>query len=291
MTYCQFIQIIEKRIKEELGGQVCVSIYTARKYNGTLRQGILFCEKGSNISPAIYLEEYFRQFRLGTSIEVIVKELLKMYRKMRFREPWKEGLIRHYETVKERIVYRLINREENKLLLQNMPHVPYLDLAIVFYLLLEASDYGTATMPVKLEHLGLWNVTRDQVYEQACRNTQRLLPFEFSTMSSVIAELMDMEEPEGEDTLYVLSNHLRSFGAAAILYPGRLQGIGEYLGEDYYVLPSSVHEVIIVRNSAAPGRAALSAMVAEINETQVEKEEVLSNRAYYYDRAKGALSV
>lgn len=291
MTYCQFVQMVEKKVKEELKERVCVSIYTARKYNGTVRKGILFSEQGSNVSPTIYLEEYYRQFQLGETIDLITKEILILYGKIRFREPWKEGIIRNYSEVRDRIIYRLINKEENELMLQDMPYVPYLDLAIVFYVLVEASDYGTATMPVKLEHLGLWNVKKEQVYEQACKNTCHLFPSEFRAMSSVIAELTNMEDTGGEDALYVLSNHLRSFGAAAVLYPGCLCEIGEYLGEDYYVLPSSVHEMIIIRESAAPGRRALSAMVTDINATQVEKEEVLSNQAYYFDRMKGSLSL
>lgn len=240
MTYCQFVQMVEKKVKEELKERVCVSIYTARKYNGTVRKGILFSEHGSNISPTIYLEEYYRQFQLGETIDLITKEILILYGKIRFREPWKEGIIRNYSEVRDRIIYRLINKEENELMLQDMPYVPYLDLAIVFYVLVEASDYGTATMPVKLEHLGLWNVKKEQVYEQACKNTCHLFPSEFRAMSSVIAELTNMEDTDGEDVLYVLSNHLRSFGAAAVLYPGCLCEIGEYLGEDYYVL-SLIH--------------------------------------------------
>ena len=86
-----------------------------------------------------------------------------------------------------------------------------------------------------------------------------------------------------------MSNRLRSYGAAAILYEDRLEGIGDYLKENYYVLPSSVHEVIIVPESAAPGWEALNALVAEVNETQIEAEDILSDRAYYYDRGKGKL--
>ena len=285
MTYYQFVQAVEEKVKEGIGKDVCVSIYTAQKYNGTLRKGILFSEQGSNISPAIYLEEYYRQFERGDSLEFIVREILLLYGKLRFREPWKEELLKNYEGLKDRLIYRLINRKANEELLREMPYVPYLDLAIVFYVLLDADVCGMAAMPVKEENLKLWNATKEQVYEEACRNTQRLLPCEFQTMRSVISELTDKEAPEGEDVLYVLGNRLRSFGAAAILYPGRLEEIGEYLGENYYVLPSSVHETIVVRESAAPGKAFLRAMVTEINETQVDEEEVLSNGAYYYDRA------
>ena len=117
---------------------------------------------------------------------------------------------------------------------------------------------------------------------RAYENTGKLLPYELKTMKAVIQELTDTESEDKEDVMYVLSNRSRSYGAAAILYKGRLEGIGEYL-------PSSVHEVIIIPQSAAPGQEELSDLVTEINTTQVDAEEVLSNHAYYYDRKKKKL--
>ncbi len=294
MTYYQFVEAVEQKVKEELKGSAGVSIYTAQKYNGTLRRGLLFCEHGSNVSSTIYLEEYYRLFREGQTVDFIAGEVLRLYRRIRFRGSWKEEKIRDYSELKRKIVYRLIHRERNQELLKDMPYIPYLDLAIVFYILFEVSEYGTAAMPVKTEHLSLWNVSKEQIYTRACCNTEQLLPWEFRTMRSVLAGLTDREETDHdaeEEAIYVLSNHLRSFGAAAALYPGRLEEIGEYLGEDYYVLPSSVHEMIVIKKSAASGKDFLSTMVSEINETQVEAEEVLSDHAYYYDRVRKKLSL
>lgn len=293
MTYYQFVEAVEQKVKEELEERVDVSIYTAQKYNGTLRRGLLFCEHGSNVSPTIYLEEYYRQFRSGDTITLIAGEIVKLYRRIRFPGFWREEKIRDYSALKEKIVYRLIHREKNRELLESMPYIAYLDLAIVFYILFEVSEYGTAAMPVRTEHLSLWDVSREQVYARACCNTEKLLPCEFRTMRSVLAELTDGKETDDteEEVIYVLSNQLRSYGAAAALYPGCLDTIGEYLGEDYYVLPSSVHEWIVIRKSAASEKDSLSAMVAEINATQVEPEEVLSDRSYYYDRMHKKLSL
>ena len=137
----------------------------------------------------------------------------------------------------------------------------------------------------------MWGETMEGVYRRACRNTRVLLPDEFQTMRAVIEELTGMEETGKEDRMYILSNEIRSYGAAAILYEGRLERIGDYLKENYYVLPSSVHEVIIVPESEAPAQAELSRLVKEINETQVDPEEVLSNHAYYYDRKQKKLQI
>ena len=215
-----------------------------------------------------------------------------MYEKIRFQNSWKEGeKVKSYDFVKGRIIYRLVNRERNRKLLEDVPYKEYLDLAIVYYVLLEMDEYGMASMLVRREHLKMWKVSEEDIYYRACKNTQKLLPYDFSTMRSVIMELLEIGREIEEQTgkMYILSNVMRSYGACAMMYPDLLRKIGEELEENYYILPSSVHETIIVAESEAPGKEELCEMIEEINETQVEEEEVLSNRAYYYECDTGKL--
>lgn len=292
MTYYQFIQAVERKLKEEVKDSVSVCVYTAEKNNGTVRKGITLSREGINISPIIYLEEYFERFKRGSSLEYITAEILRLYQEVCFYKPWKEKNLEDYEEIKDRIVYRLINREANEKMLKDVPFVPYLDLAIVFYVLLEVNHFGTATMAICNEHLKIWKISEKELFRQAEKNTSVLLRDEFQTMSAVIEELTSQEIlSEEEDVMYVLSNQIRSYGASAILYQGRLEAIGMYLKSNYYVLPSSVHEVIVIPENEAMGIQSLSAIVQEINQTQVQEEEVLSNHAYYYDRKKKVLSM
>ena len=291
MTYYQFIQAVEVKVKERIQENVTVSIHTAVKNNGTRMQGLNIVEQGINISPTIYLEEYYQQFQHGGTVEEIAGDILRLYAQVRFGSSFESDYIKDYERVRGKIIYHLVNRESNRQMLKNAPHKRYLDLAVIFYALLEVTPYGTASMMIRNEHLAMWGETMEGVYRWACRNTHVLLPDEFQTMRAVIEELTGMEEKGKEDMMYILSNEIRSYGAAAILYEGRLEKIGDYLKENYYVLPSSVHEVIIVPESEAPGQAELSRLVKEINETQVDPEEVLSNHAYYYDRKQKKLRI
>lgn len=297
MTYYQFVQVVEDRMKEAVRDSVAVCIHTAEKNNGAIRKGITLKERDINISPTIYLEEYYRQFQCGSSLEHITSDILRIYHKVRFQKSWSEEKISVYSRVQERIIYRLVNCGANKKMLKDVPYIVYLDLAVVFYVLLEVTEYGTATMPVCNKHLDMWGVSKEELYKQAAKNTCRLLPDDFCTMSAVMEELMGtapkqevVEDERGaQDDMYVLSNRLRSYGASVILYDGRLCSIGMYLKSNYYVLPSSVHEVIIVPEKAAVQKEELSVMVAEINRTQVDEEEILSDNAYYYDRETGRL--
>jgi len=295
MTYFQFIHAVEVKVKEEAAGDISVYIHSSVKNNGTRRHGLTIAERGINIFPTIYLEEYYRQFQKGISVEHIAGDILRLYSDVRFQNSFESDFLKDYQRIKGKIVYHLVNREANKELLKEVPYEEYLDLAVTYYVLLEVNPCGMASLLIREEHLEMWDVTIKEIAREAHRNTRLLLPFEFRAMSELLEELSALEgedavgEDEGEETMYVLSNQIRCYGAAAILYESQLEGIGAYLEENYYVLPSSVHEVIIVPESAAPGKRELDLLVEEVNETQVDAEERLSGHAYYYDRRERRL--
>ncbi len=298
MTYFQFIHAVEDKVKESTAGDFSIYVHSAVKNNGTKRHGLTIAEKGINIFPTIYLEEYYRKFQNGISVERIAKEILNLYGEVRFRHSFESEFLKDYQKIKDKIVYHLVNRRANKDLLEEVPYEEYLDLAVIYYVLLEVNPYGMASLMIRDEHLEMWNVTAKEVAVKAHRNTRRLLPDEFRTMSALKEERSAFQEEEGsgdgeddgKEFMYVLSNRIRSYGAAAILYENQLEGIGAYLEENYYVLPSSIHEVIIVPESVVPGRKELDLLVEDVNETQVDAEERLSDHAYYYDCQKRRLN-
>lgn len=294
MNYQQFIEEVERRVKEKIKGNETITVYihTAVKNNGKERKGITVSEKGIHISPTIYLEEYFQQFQEGKPIEKIVEKILQLYEEVKCSHPCEESLLQNYEELKGKLACKLIHRGKNEKLLNDIPYVPWMDLAIVVFVLLEVSPYGTATVLVRKEHLEIWGLTEAQLFDEAKKNTPILLPYQFCPMRKLLREICPYAVDEGEEeeeSLYVLSNKLRSFGAASMLYEGILEKVGQKLGENYYILPSSIHEVIVVPESKSPVKQDLEEMVREINETQVEEEEVLSDRVYYFSRKENRL--
>lgn len=285
MNYQQFVGVVEEKVRQAMPDGTSVYVHKTMKNNGTSRVGLTVTEEDINISPTIYLEEYFEKFQKKESLESIVQHILSVYRDVRVEHSWETEQLKDYESMKEKIVYKLIHAEKNKELLENVPHIPYLDLAVVFYALLEIHLSGTATLLITNDILKLWGVQTVQIYRDAVWNTPRLLAPEFQTMRDVIADILgETNREEGDDFLYVLTNRLRSFGAACMLYEHVLEDIGNQLGENFYVIPSSVHEVLIVPESKSPNRSDLEEMIEEINDTQVAEEEILSYRAYYFNR-------
>ena len=226
------------------------------------------------------------------SIDDIADSILHVYHEIRFEHSWQVHTISNFENMKEKIVYKIIHAPQNEVLLQTLPSIAYLDFAIVFYILFEIDEKGTATIPVTEDLLQVWETTLDEIHELAKLNTPKLLPAVFKPMRIVIDELMGNSCNnliQSDDIMFVLTNSLRSFGAICILYEDVLFHIGNLLRENYYILPSSIHEVIIIPESQAPCKETLNEMITEINETQVEIEDVLSDHVYYYNREKKEL--
>ena len=293
MNYQQFVIVVKNKVALALGDGMSLNIHTALKNNGVERVGLTISDKRINISPTIYLEEYYKQFQDGFDMEDIIASILDVYQEVKFEHTWQIHTVKDFEIMRSKIVYKLIHAKKNESLLNKMPYIAYLDFAIVFYILFEVDDSGTATIPITHELIQLWDVSVDEVQQCAFCNAPSLLPASFKPMQIVIDELMgtNLSEQEAiEDLMFVLTNSLRSFGAACILYDGMLDKISEEIGENFYILPSSIHEMIIVPESNSPSREHLNEMITEVNQTQVDEEEFLSACVYYYDRTTRTLS-
>lgn len=299
--YGKFIERLLEVLRDRVDNRMELSVYTAVKNNGHERKGITFSEEGRNVSPTIYLEEYYERYRKGWSVEKIAEQVLEMHSKIVSNHNWGEKALYDYRDVKDRIIYKLVNQEKNRGLLAQVPHMKYLDLAALFYVLIDIDEPGgqMATMLVRNEHLAWWNVTAEEIQKQAEDNTERILPYEFNPMHMIIEEMMGIGEIDEEEwrefkeqeSMYVLTNHIKSGGATAILYPERLEAIGAFFKENYYILPSSTHEVIVIPESRAIPIEEMKNVVMEVNETEVQAEEFLSNHIYYYDRKKKELGM
>lgn len=191
------------------------------------------------------------------------------------------------EFVRDNLYYRLVGREENSALLQEIPHRNYLNLALVYYWRVyeETEQIGSILMTRgQMEH---YQWTEEELWRYAKINTPRLFPAEIRGIREVLGDLFLQDE---ELPMLILSNNRGVNGASCILYQGVLEELAEKLREDYYVLPSSVHEVIAVPDRQA-SQEQLYEMVCSINRTHLSKEEVLSDAVYFYSREAKELTL
>lgn len=295
MDYQEFLSAIENGMNIRLTEDTRAHLHTTIKNNGFERKGITIVQEGVNISPTIYLEEFYEQYKKGKSLEIILEKIKVFYLEVKQDESWEGEDIQSLETVSDRIVFKMVNKEKNKELLKMIPYIEFQDLVLIFYVLLEIHQGGTATMLVTNAMQEKWKMSEKELYELAQKNEKRILPAVFSPMQQVIAELLNpceekemnllkKESEEMQDYMYVLTNEIRSFGAATLAYEHMLEMIAEKLDNSFYILPSSIHEVIIVPADSKLEMEELNETILEINESQVDPEEVLCDHAYYYDR-------
>lgn len=295
MSYEEFVCKVQAGIKEKMGDEVQVKRRRITKNNGVELEGIIIEEEKQKISPMIYLEDYYHIYEQGATISEILEDILKIYEKSRVITPIDADFYTNYEKAEAHVVCKLINYDRNEEKLHEIPHVCCLDLALVFYYVLENEEIGNGTILIHNSHLKIWKITEKQLYETARRNTPQLFPYEFKEMNEILEENFEetglFREREEELPMYVLSNSRRHFGAVNIIYDSVLSEIGEKLNDDFYVLPSSIHECIIVPAKVQTSREELEDMVWEINRTQVLPEEVLSDHVYFYERSCHRLSL
>ena len=191
----------------------------------------------------------------------------------------------NYEKVRPRIIYKLVNTGKNKELLEDIPHMEFLDLSIVFQCLVTQEDLGMASILIYNAHLKMWDVSVEDLYQAAHENTKSLLRHEIKSMSEVLHELMmetpieeypedfqydvDMPELAGSVPMYVLSNKRRVEGAACMLYPD--------------------HELLLLPADRDEEVPEIKCMIRDINDSQVSNEEILSYSLYFYDRQAGEI--
>lgn len=313
MTYQDFKENVTSAIQEKLGPSVKVTIQEIIKNNDTHLDGLTILSNQLNISPTIYLNYYFKQYLNGKPMDDIYRDILSLYEENKPSGNIDISFFTDYEQVKTHIVFKLINYERNKVLLEKVPHMKFLDLAIIFNCLVEADEKGSATILIYNQHLAFWNITKEDLYVLAMKNTPALLAYDLRDMSDVLMELMkgstcsstgsdstelnpvafDFEENDFENAIpmYVLSNKHKLNGSCCILYQDLLHSFSTKLDCDLYILPSSVHEVLLIPAYRSDSFEELSAIVREVNATQLSREEVLSDHVYFYSRETGQITM
>jgi len=301
MRFEQFAEEVVNKIREflpESFANASVELQSVVKNNDLKLTGLTIRSANSNISPTIYLEQFYDEYQSGKDMGRILSNIADVRIRNEVKEVFDVTQITDFEQVKEHIVPRLMNREWNEELLKVRPHKFVADLAVTYHIMLKQDINGTASVPVTNALMESWGVDTDALHELAIKNLPVLLPSTFQSMSSVLFGLMgDSEEAEDilagissqDEVMFILSNEQKMHGAAALLDESIMQKVMEKFGE-FYILPSSIHECIIVKANADMDVSTLTSMVQDVNAGQVAPEERLSDHVYRYTANKGLIS-
>lgn len=291
MNYSNFIETVKAKVAS-LCPNANVVVERVVKNNALTLDGIVIRREGECLTPTIYLNGLYDDYMSGTDIEEIVNQIMSIDGSQRLNCSVNPEFFCEYEQVKDKIFVKLINKSKNSELLKRLPHRDFLDLAIIYYGVYDGFNDGVGMWNITNEVFENFSVDEEVLYEKAMNNSIKKQPYFIKTMLELLEEIMpesEYNEFVDEDLpgtvkspLYVMSNENKIYGAITILYPGVLNDFYEKHG-DFYVLPSSVHEVILVPVSEGIEEIELQRMVREVNQVALKQEEYLSDSVYIYE--------
>lgn len=300
LGFGEYVETMACLVTKKLGEDVKVKPVSIVKNNGTIRKGLSVEENTNNMNPNIYLEEmYGKQKADDITMEQAAEEFIWYYESVK-HENFPTDFF-SWERVKEFITIRVINAEWNKELLKKVPHKKILDLVIVYHAVIEVANGNTMFMMINNEQLKNWGITQEILDKTAKANMNSLTPAELFPMEEVIKEVLGGNEtavsildgkPEymEKNRMYILTNKDRNFGASVLFYDGMAERIGKLMETDFFVIPSSVHEIIIVKDSGDYTQEEITEMIKAVNEQAVDREDRLAEHAYHYSVRTGCLS-
>lgn len=309
-SYSEFMEYIKENVTDYLPERfesAEIAIRQVVKNNDVVLDGLLISSPDSHISPTIYLNPLYEQYKEEKDLDGIVSNIADTYIEniepvvnRGFQEKLEE--IGNYETVKDYIFPKLVNLEKNSIRLQDAPYTQREDLAVTYNIKVTGDSHSMGSIMITNYLMEKYGVTPEELHMLAMENMERLSPSVCEPLENVMVEVsasqlseqegISFEEakehvremlPPGETEIYCLSNESKLNGAVSIISENVQKMVAEQVGGDYYVLPSSVHELMIVPKSLGMNLGELEEMVSSVNAACVRDDEVLSNHVYQYD--------
>lgn len=298
MDYAIFKEVMREQILEHLPEEFKgskVGLHEVTKVNQTL-DALVVLKPKETVAPNVYLNYLYEDYLSGKSIHDCLSHCAGMivdaYKEINVIKPRFD-----FTQINENVIMTLVNKEQNKEMLENVPHRDFQDLAVIYRWVMEVNQRGIASSIVTNKNMETVGMTEQDLFQYAVENTMRLLPAKITPMTEVIKGMFSSEwtemgitnrllgeiESEPRQSMYVLTNEVETNGATCMLYENNLHEIAEKIGSDLYILPSSIHECILV--SVEMGEPDdLAQMVSDINMDYVDIADRLSNNVYHYDK-------
>lgn len=267
-----------------------VEISVVKKNNGVSKAGLSIREDEHDVSPLLYLDDYYIHYQNGELLENIIRNIRADYDKKVQMAAVKIPNLQEFENIRGRVIYRLVNYEKNKEILEDCPHIRLYDLAVTFRWVARIDDVGVSTSLITNKQVKEWGVSVDDLVLAARQNTPRLFPAQIIDMEEMLAGMVSFILYPSTIPMYILTNKQELNGASALLYGDILKDFANKKGADMYILPSSIHEVIMVPADRINDPTKLLSIVHDANTTVVSIGDVLSDSVYYYDRKKDQIT-
>ena len=296
-SFEEFCYYVEKNIGDYLPDLdiESVELKDITKNNGVILKGLVISENDNTcVGTTVYLQNFYEKFKIGRDLMEVVADIADDYRKYRKRI----GTIAKNEDSYanpdlDMIVPRLVNYEKNKELLMDCPYIRFQDLAITFRVVIYSDEKDVMSCIMKYPVFDNLNITVEDLYKKSLDNYERMFP---PTLKSMAEMLRDLGKglppiPGREPQMYILTNDKQINGATSLLLNSVRDSFADNFTENIYILPSSVHEFIVLPESEVEDASILEEMVHEVNGTCLPNTDILSETIYYYDLSERKISM
>ncbi len=278
------------------------------KNNGIQLDAVSIYEEGERVSPNIYLKPFYDSYMMGKPLDFVMTEIVFRYRNEKAETDFDYIDLNEYDEIKNDIVLRLINYERNKDMLEGCPYIKYLDLAISFRYVIKESALGLASILITNREFERWKISVDELYRKALSNSMQKYPWCMEPLSKLVLECFDdriknelnqeivdvLQSNDNLDlgvNLYVMTNRTKAFGAGCILYDDVISNFARVQEANVFILPSSVHEVMLLPEEDDISAQFLLELLTEANRSSVGLIDLLSDNIYYYDRNADEITI
>lgn len=286
----QFVEDVKRAIYENGIEEVEIGINRVDKLNNSY-DAMTVSSEGSNIAMNFYLEDYFEALEDGINYENVVNKAVRGIAEHLSEIPSIDlNAITDYEKVKEKLSLELVSAERNAEMLKSIPHKLIEDLAVVYKINVDLGLEDKGSVLINESLLERYGVSPEKLHEDAEKNAAIIKPVLIRGMSKVLQDMMSEEddaffgvEDVQDETMYVATVPDQVKGAGVLAYDKFMDYAAEKLGGDFFVLPSSVHEILLVKDDGNATYKDLKEMVVQVNATEVKPEEKLTDSVYHYD--------
>lgn len=291
MNYQEFRDEVKKNIGMYLNTSgmedAKVEIETVQKVNKKL-EGLKLVTENSKVCPIYYMDNLYKDYLSNGNFDLTMVELIE---KLKFSEMERPDFDLDFNKIKDKVILELVNSENNKGLLEKIPHRNIADLSVIYHWIIDANNYGITSAIVTNQVAEEINLSENDLFKSASENLKKTSPATIKSLEEVLMGIMN-DQPEKNDqgieiddpdSIYVISNTRKQYGAAAILDTELMSNIAEQMDSNIYILPSSIHECLLVSDRFGEPEQ-LQQWVREVNSTEVDIKDKLSDNLYVFNK-------
>ena len=291
MNYEAFLD----QVTEDLGsflpyhhGPVEIHKVDVEKIDAPSYRGLSIGKKGADVSFTLPLEAFFERLQNGQNYYNVVSEIAdKADRQLADMPAINAAELSSYDNIRSHLMMELVGTKANQGMLRSVPHTEVEDMSVIYRVKVDLGGDREASAVVTNRMMDAFGITKEQLHTDALENAPLTSPATLRGMADVLGEMMGTDPmnvfPPAEPAFYVASTTDGQRGAACVLYPGFLEAAKKVVGDQFFILPSSVHEMLLLPDNGMMETAELKAMVTAINADIVDPDEVLTDNVYHYD--------